>query len=119
MTNKFIEIIRFFDPRHDFDHAAIDPAEQEFLKKFGNGQMEAAQHDVHLGRTVMKGLYRGGPLGLLLGAFYDAATGHPGSATTLGACTGMLLDSGQILIRETMRQRAREKAEAAPENNQI
>lgn len=117
MTNKLTEITGFFDPRRDFDRTATNPSEKESLRKFANGKLNSRVNEIDLGLAVIKGFYRGAPIGLLLGAFYDAATGHPGSATALGAFGGILLDSGQILIRYSMRESAREKA--APQNDQI
>ncbi|MCE7887855.1 MAG: hypothetical protein DYH13_10195 [Alphaproteobacteria bacterium PRO2] len=119
MTNKFDEITGFLDPRRDFDRACIEPSEKEFLRKFANGKFEARVNEADLGLAVMRGFYRGGSVGLLLGSFYDAASGHPGSASALGAVLGIVLDSGQILVRHTMREPAREKAAINSQNDQI
>jgi hypothetical protein len=104
MADTIGKIFRYLNPRHDFDRVCINPSEKEFLRKLSNGKFDARVNEPDLGLAVIKGFCRGGPLGLLMGTFYDAASGHPGSGTALGALLGMMLDSGQILVRDALHQ---------------
>jgi hypothetical protein len=92
MTNIVSKMFRHLDPRHDFDHLPASVGKTS-PKRF-----------THIGGVVYKSAARGGTVGGLAGAFYDAALGTgDGQGLRIGILTGLLLDNGQIFFRHLIR----------------
>lgn len=123
MTTLLDKIKRHLDPRHDFDNIGRYPElDDSGVKNFLKSAKNAFVYTLHASGIVTKASVRGLYGGLLLGAFYDAATGD-GQGKMIGAVVGSTLDGGQAFIRGfiyprcVLPNRASDIGPAAPETS--